>query len=124
MWGGRGIISIKTKKATNQKGDYEFMSFCKEHSLPAEHSGVQVCCLEHSSYMDDDLFDVSAALDMDLPLNQLDRENLISNKSRLRPEMLSPALRSPLGACSSRSAGSRRKKYSSSKIERALCPVE
>ena len=96
----------------NEEYRYEFMSFCKEHSLPAEHSGVQVCCLQPPSCMDDNIFDVSAALDMDWLLNQLDTDNLISNKSRLRPEMLSPALRSPLGACSSRSAGSGRRNSS------------
>ena len=73
--------------------------------------------------MNDNIFEISAALDVDLLLNQLDRDILISNISRLLPEMLSPALRSPLGACSSRSAGCGRK-HSSSKIELALCPAE
>ena len=82
-----------------------------EGSIPfVEHSENQVCCLE--SCIDDDMYDVSTFLDMDLLLKELDMDNLISNMSRIPPQMLSPALRSPLGACSSRSAGSGRRNSS------------
>ena len=78
--------------------------------------------------MDDDICEVSTAFDMDLVLQQLESDNLVSNMSRIPPKMLSPALRSPLGACSSRSAGSGRRNSSSNDggihqamIEQALC---
>ena len=73
------------------------------HVLPVEYSS-QVCSLEYPSCMDDDIYEVCTTCDMDLLLQELDMDNLIPAMSRLPPEMLSPAIRSPLGACSSRSA--------------------
>ena len=99
------------------------MSVCKGRLLDVEHSGFQVFCQEYPVCMDDDICEVSTAFDMDLVLQQLESDNLVSNMSRIPPKMLSPALRSPLGACTSGLAGSRKGRQSS-KIVQALCPVE